>query len=66
MHKATIKVITHAGQALAYSNQALAVLDMWMDVLTPDDEMESRRVAAVYSLVSEATAYLAKTQEAAA
>ncbi|MFN1149400.1 hypothetical protein [Serratia liquefaciens] len=66
MREATTEVITHAGQALDYSNQALAVLDMWMDVLTDDEEMESRRVAAVYSLVREATAYLAKAQEVTA
>lgn len=66
MHESTVEVITHAGQALDYSNQALAILDMWMDVLTSDEEMESRRVAVVYSLVREAASYLEKAQEVTA
>lgn len=66
MHEATIEVITHAGQALDYSNQALAILDMWVDVLTPDDEMERRRVAAVDTLLREAVSYLEKAREVAA
>ena len=41
---------TSAVQALEYSRQALAVLDMWIDTLPPDDEMESFRVAAVHCL----------------
>ncbi|MDE8393106.1 hypothetical protein PCJ51_27385, partial [Klebsiella pneumoniae] len=49
---------TSAVQALEYSRQALAVLDMWIDTLPPDDEMESFRVAAVHSLVSQASEYL--------
>ncbi|EAR2001551.1 hypothetical protein ACFK06_003256 [Salmonella enterica] len=66
MREATIEVITHAGQALDYSNQALAILDMWVDVLTPDDEMERRRVAAVDTLLREAVSYLEKAREVAA
>ncbi|VEB93464.1 Uncharacterised protein [Citrobacter koseri] len=66
MHEATVEVITHAGQALDYSNQALAVLDMWRDVLTSDEEMECRCVSAVYSLVREAISYLEKAQEVTA
>ncbi|MEQ0826316.1 hypothetical protein [Enterobacter dykesii] len=54
---------TSAGQALEYSLQALAVLDMWIDTLAPDDEMESFRVAAVHSLVSQASEYLVKVRE---
>ncbi|HBQ7733065.1 TPA: hypothetical protein ACPT3Z_001176 [Klebsiella pneumoniae] len=48
---------------LEYSRQALAVLDMWIDTLPPDDEMESFRVAAVHSLVSQASEYLVKVRE---
>ncbi|HBM0000538.1 TPA: hypothetical protein LT059_005153 [Salmonella enterica subsp. enterica serovar Kodjovi] len=66
MHEATVEVITHAGQALDYSNQALAILDMWVDVLTPDNEMERRRVAAVDTLLREAVSYLEKAREVAA
>ena len=33
MHKETFEVVTHAENALAYSNQAIAVLNMWMDTL---------------------------------
>ncbi|GKI86090.1 hypothetical protein CQA29_03380 [Klebsiella pneumoniae] len=54
---------TSAGQALEYSLQALAVLDMWINTLAPDDEMESFRVAAVHSLVSQASEYLVKVRE---
>ncbi|EGZ5754138.1 hypothetical protein JJD91_003415 [Salmonella enterica] len=57
---------TSTGQELEYSRQALAVLDMWMDLLTHDEAMESRRVAAVYSLVREAASYLEKAQEVTA
>lgn len=66
MREATIEVITHAGKALDYSNQALAILDMWVDVLTPDNEMERRRVAAVDTLLREAVSYLEKAREVAA
>ncbi|QGV95082.1 hypothetical protein F7P06_24165 [Klebsiella pneumoniae] len=54
---------TSAGQALEYSRQALAVLDMWINTTAPDDEMESFRVAAVHSLVSQASEYLVKVRE---
>lgn len=54
---------TSAGQALEYSRQALAVLDMWINTLAPDDEMESFRVAAVHGLVSQASEYLVKVRE---
>ncbi|HBV4960017.1 TPA: hypothetical protein MDZ62_003461 [Klebsiella pneumoniae] len=54
---------TSAVQELEYSRQALAVLDMWIDTLPPDDEMESFRVAAVHSLVSQASEYLVKVRE---
>lgn len=54
---------TSAGQALEYSRQALAVLDMWIDTLAPDDEMESFRVAAVHRLVSQALESLVKVRE---
>ncbi|HBR6421136.1 TPA: hypothetical protein L9103_000708 [Klebsiella pneumoniae] len=45
------------------AGQALAVLDMWINTLAPDDEMESFRVAAVHSLVSQASEYLVKVRE---
>lgn len=54
---------TNAVQALEYSRQELAVLDMWIDTLASDDEMESFRVAAVHSLVSQASEYLVKVRE---
>ncbi|ASA50335.1 hypothetical protein S046_15300 [Salmonella enterica subsp. enterica serovar Give] len=52
-----------ASQALEYSCQALAVLDMWLDTLGRDDEMEKCRVAAVHSLLSQASEYLVKVRE---
>ena len=54
---------TSAGQALEYSRQALAILNTWINTLAPDDEMESFRVAAVHSLVSQASEYLVKVRE---
>lgn len=60
MHKETSEVLTHAENALAFSNQAIAVLDMWMDTLTISDEYEANRVAAVHSLVHEALSHLQK------
>lgn len=63
MHKETFEVVTHAENALAFSNQAIAVLDMWMDTLTISDEYEANRVAAVHSLVYEALSHLQKATE---
>ncbi|HDG1668288.1 hypothetical protein [Kluyvera ascorbata] len=60
MDKLTREIIVHADQALAYSTQALAVLDIWMDAMATDDEQESRRVAAVDTLLREAVSYLEK------
>lgn len=60
MDKLTREIIVHADQALAYSTQALAVLDIWMDAIATDDEQESRRVAAVDTLLREAVSYLEK------
>ena len=60
MDKLTREIIVHADQALAYSAQALAVLDIWMDAMATDDEQESRRVAAVDTLLREAVSYLEK------
>lgn len=57
------QALEYSRQALEYSRQALAVLDMWIDTLAPDDEMESCRVAAVHSLVSQASEYLVKVRE---
>ena len=63
MHKETFEVVTHAESALAYSNQAIAVLDMWMDTLTINDNYEANRVAAVHSLMREALSHLQKATE---
>lgn len=63
MHKETFEVVTHAENALAYSNQAIAVLDMWMDTLTINDNYEANRVGAVHSLVHEALSHLQKATE---
>lgn len=63
MHKETFEVVTHAENALAYGNQAIAVLDMWMDTLTINDNYEANRVAAVHSLVHEALSHLQKATE---
>lgn len=60
MDKQTLEVVTHAENALAYGNQALAVLDVWMDGLGRSDEAESNRVAAVHSLLHEALDHLKK------
>jgi hypothetical protein len=60
------RLITNTWQALDYSKQALAVLDMWTPSLTDEDEMESRRVAAVDTLLREAVAYLEKVKEVSA
>ena len=60
MDKLTREIIVHADQALAYSAQALAVQDIWMDAMATDDEQESRRVAAVDTLLREAVSYLEK------
>lgn len=63
MHKETFEVVTHAENALAYGNQAIAILDMWMDTLTVNDSYEANRVAAVHSLVHEALSHLQKATE---
>jgi hypothetical protein len=63
MKLSTFDIVTHAENALAYSNQAKAVLEMWMDSLGSGDDYEANRVAAVHSLVHEALAYLNKAVE---
>ncbi|HGH4410094.1 TPA: hypothetical protein ACJIVJ_004383 [Yersinia enterocolitica] len=63
MLKETFEVVTHAENALAYSNQAIAVLNMWMDTLTANDNDEANRVAAVHSLLHEALSHLQKATE---
>lgn len=57
------EVLMHAENALAYSNQALAMLEVWMDSLGEGDEHESNCVAAIRSLVHESKAYLQKATE---
>lgn len=63
MKLSTFEAVTHAENALACSNQALAVLDLWMDSLKADDEAECNRVAAVHSLVHQALEHLHKAAE---
>ena len=54
---------TSAGQALEYSRQALAVLDMWINTPGADDEMESFRVAAVHSPAQSGIGISGESQE---
>lgn len=53
MRQVPFEVLMHAEDALAYSNQALAMLEIWMDSLGEGDEHESNCVAAIFSLVHE-------------
>ncbi|HHA2172154.1 TPA: hypothetical protein ACOECC_000643 [Enterobacter bugandensis] len=63
MRQVPFEVLMHAENALAYSNQALAMLEVWMDSLGEGDEHESNCVAAIRSLVHESKAYLQKATE---
>ncbi|EAX9770400.1 TPA: hypothetical protein ACG099_003833 [Salmonella enterica subsp. enterica serovar Meleagridis] len=63
MRQVPFEVLMHAENALAYSNQALAMLEVWMDSLGEGDEHESNCVAAIHSLVHESKAYLQKATE---
>lgn len=48
MRQVPFEVLMHAEDALAYSNQALAMLEIWMDSLGEGDEHESNCVAAIF------------------
>ncbi|MBP1523056.1 hypothetical protein IU399_26990 [Salmonella enterica subsp. enterica serovar Worthington] len=49
MRQVPFEVLMHAENALAYSNQALAMLEVWMESLGEGDEHESNCVAAIHS-----------------
>lgn len=63
MRQVPFEVLMHAENALAYSNQALAMLEVWMESLGEGDEHESNCVAAIHSPVHESKAYLQKATE---
>lgn len=63
MHKETFEVVAHAENALAYGNQAIAVLNMWLESLRVTEDEEANRVAAVHTLVHEALLHLQKATE---
>lgn len=63
MRQVPFEVLMNAENALAYSNQALAMLEIWMDSLGEGDEHESNCVAAIHSLVHKSKAYLQKATE---
>lgn len=63
MRQVPFEVLMHAENALAYINQALAMLEVWMDSLGEGDEHESNCVAAIHSLAHESKAYLQKATE---
>ncbi|MBD8129156.1 hypothetical protein IFU37_014950 [Pantoea agglomerans] len=63
MSDSLFEVVTHAENALAFSNQALSMLEVWLEALQRSDENESNRVAAVHTLVHEAMVQLKKATE---
>ncbi|MGY1597267.1 hypothetical protein [Klebsiella pneumoniae] len=60
MKRDVFEVITDAEHAIGYSNQALAVLDLWLDSVGIEDDTEANRIAAVRSLVCESLTWLKK------
>ncbi|MDP1197375.1 hypothetical protein [Klebsiella pneumoniae] len=60
MKRDVLEVITDAEHAIGYSNQALAVLDLWLDSVGIEDDTEANRIAAVHSLVCEYLTWLKK------
>ena len=64
MRQVPFEVLMHAEDALAYSNQALAMLEIWMDSLGEGNEHESNCVSAIFSLVHESKDRLQKAREA--
>jgi len=64
MKQVSFEMLSNAETAMAYSNQAVAVLDMWLDSLSNNgDDTEANRVAAVHSLVHQALEHLQKAVE---
>jgi len=63
MSDSLFEVVTHAENALAFSNQALSMLEIWLEALERSDKSESNRVAAVHTLVHEALLQLKKATE---
>lgn len=60
MKRDVFDVITDAEHAIGYTNQALAVLDLWLDSMGIEDDTEANRIAAVHSLVHESLTWLKK------
>lgn len=60
MKRDVFEVITDAEHAIGYSNQALAVLDLWLDSVGIEDDTEANRIAAVHILVCESLTWLKK------
>ncbi|MCF6710250.1 hypothetical protein [Raoultella ornithinolytica] len=60
MKRDVFNVIMDAENAMSYTRQALAVLDLWMDSMGSEDDTEANRIAAVHSLVWESLTYLKK------
>ncbi|HHS9739320.1 TPA: hypothetical protein ACTW90_001695 [Raoultella ornithinolytica] len=60
MKRDVFNVIMDAENAMSYTRQALAVLDLWMDSMGSEDDTEANRIAAVHSLVRESLTYLKK------
>ncbi|HCA9948958.1 MAG: hypothetical protein E7D73_23175 [Klebsiella sp.] len=60
MERDVFDVITDAEHAIDYTNQALAVLDLWLDSMGIEDDTEASRIAAVRSLVHESLTWLKK------
>lgn len=63
MKRDVFEVITDAEHAIGYSNQALAVLDLWLDSVGIEDATEANRIAAVHSLVCESLTWLKKAAD---
>lgn len=60
MKRDIFEVITDAEHAIGYTNQALAVLDLWLDSMGIEDDTEANRIAAVHCLVHESLTWLKK------
>lgn len=60
MKRDVFEVITDAEHAIGYTNQALVVLDLWLDSMGIEDDTEANRIAAVHSLVHEPLTWLKK------
>ncbi|ELN2578456.1 hypothetical protein RY966_004230 [Enterobacter kobei] len=60
MRQVPFEVLLQAENALTYSNQALAILEIWMESLGEGDEHECNCVAAIQSLVYKSKEHLQK------